>query len=44
VLRTHEVPWCRLGDESPSGPRLGWCGWLKTEVFSEDADDAVFAI
>jgi type VI secretion system protein ImpH len=44
VLRAHEVPWCRLGDESPSGPRLGWCGWLKTEVFSEDADDAVFAI
>lgn len=44
VLRAHEVPWCRLGDQSPSGPRLGWCGWLKTEVFSEDADDAVFAI
>ncbi len=44
VLRAHEVPWCRLGDESPAGPRLGWCGWLKTEVFSEDADDAVFAL
>ncbi len=44
ILRSHEVPWCRLGDESPSGPRLGWCGWLKTEVFEHDAGDAVFAM
>jgi len=44
VLRAHDVPWCRLGDETPAGPRLGWCGWLKTEVFEQDADDAVFAL
>jgi type VI secretion system protein ImpH len=43
VLQAEEVPWCQLGDESPGGPRLGWCGWLKTEEFSRDADDAVFA-
>jgi len=44
ILRAHEVPWCRLGDETPSGPRLGWCGWLKTEVFEHDACDAIFAM
>jgi type VI secretion system protein ImpH len=44
VLKAPEVPWCRLGDESPAGPRLGWCGWLKTEGFSKDAGDAVFTM
>jgi len=43
-LQAEEVPWCQLGDESPGGPRLGWCGWLKTEEFSRDADDAVFSM
>ena len=42
ALKAAEVPWCELGDESPSGPRLGWCGWLKTEEFQTDAGDAVF--
>lgn len=44
VLNAEEVPWCQLGDESPAGPRLGWCGWLKTEDFATDAQDAVFEI
>jgi type VI secretion system protein ImpH len=43
VLRAEEVPWCQLGDESVAGPRLGWCGWLKTEEFGVDAGEAVFA-
>jgi type VI secretion system protein ImpH len=44
VLKAEEVPWSRLGDESPAGPRIGWCGWLKTEEFVQEADDAVFAV
>ncbi len=28
----------------PRGRGLGWCGWLKTELFTEDAGDAVFAM
>lgn len=43
ILRADEVPWCELGDEGASGPRLGWCAWLKTEEFANDADEAVFA-
>lgn len=42
ALRAAEAPWCRIGDESAAGPRLGWCAWLKTEEFSVDAEDAVF--
>jgi type VI secretion system protein ImpH len=44
VLKAEEVPFCGLGDESPEGPRLGWCGWLKTEKFEEDAGDAAFRL
>lgn len=43
VLRAEDVPWCSLGDESPAGPRLGWCAWLKTEDFDINAEDAVFS-
>jgi type VI secretion system protein ImpH len=43
VLKAQEVPWSRLGDESPAGPRIGWCSWLKTEEFTWDAGDPVFA-
>ncbi len=42
ILKATEVPWNRLGDESPTGPRLGWCGWLKTGEFPENVGDAVF--
>ncbi len=41
-LRAGEVPYCRLDDEDPDAPRLGWIGWLKTSEFVTDADDAVF--
>jgi type VI secretion system protein ImpH len=44
VLKAGEVPWARLGDESPAGPRLGLCGWLKTGEFPGDATDAVFSV
>jgi type VI secretion system protein ImpH len=42
VLRAAEVPMCRLGDDSPVGPRLGWTAWLKTGNFDTDADQATF--
>jgi type VI secretion system protein ImpH len=44
VLKAEEVPWSRLGDESPAGPRLGWCAWLKTGEFEHDASDAVLEV
>lgn len=44
ILQADDVPWPRLGDESMAGPRLGWCGWLKTEEFVNDADDAIFSV
>jgi type VI secretion system protein ImpH len=43
-LKADEVPWCELGKEEGGGPRLGWCSWLKTDDFSHDADEALFAL
>lgn len=40
VLFASAVPWCELREDG--APRLGWSGWLKTEAFRADADDAVF--
>ena len=42
ILRADEVPECRLDDEGPAAPRLGWMGWLKTGEFQSDAGDSVF--
>ena len=41
-LRAAEVPGCRLSDEGPDAPRLGWIGWLRTEDFLTDPGEAVF--
>jgi type VI secretion system protein ImpH len=43
LLRSTEVPYCRLDDEGIDAPRLGEMAWLKTREFLTDADDAVFA-
>ena len=42
VLKRGDVPWCELGEEDLDGPRLGWCAWLKTEDFVNDASHALF--
>jgi type VI secretion system protein ImpH len=42
ILRHEEVPYCQLEDQGREAPRLGWMGWLKTEDFAADANDAVF--
>jgi type VI secretion system protein ImpH len=42
-LRAAEVPACRLDDDGPYVPRLGWLGWLKTSEFATDTGDAVSA-
>ncbi len=42
ILNRQEVPWCRLGDSSMIGPRLGWTAWLKAGEFDSPASDAYF--
>jgi len=44
ILGAAEVPYCRLYDDATDAPRLGWMGWLKTESFAMDANDAIFAL
>jgi type VI secretion system protein ImpH len=43
VLKAAEVPWCCLGDNGEHTVRLGWSTWLKSQEFTGDADDAIFA-
>jgi type VI secretion system protein ImpH len=43
ILRGAEVPWCRLGGGKEPGVRLGWSSWLKTQEFTADAGEAIFA-
>ncbi len=42
VLKSGEVPACRLSGEPDSGPRLGWNMWVRSGQFDHDVDDAVF--
>jgi type VI secretion system protein ImpH len=41
ILRQEEVPACQLGATGASAPRLGWTTWLKTQPFTQDADNAI---
>ena len=42
VIAEGEVPeWCCLGEER-GGPLLGWCSWLRQDVFPLPATDATF--
>ena len=43
TLRGNQVPPCQLGDDTSTGPRLGWSTWLRTEPFFTAAKDAVFS-
>jgi type VI secretion system protein ImpH len=43
ILKAAEVPWCRLGGRDNPGMQLGWSTWLKSQEFSADAADAIFA-
>lgn len=42
ILAARSVPGCRLTDQGPDAPRLGWMGWLKTREFIADAEEPVF--
>jgi type VI secretion system protein ImpH len=44
LLEAPEVPWCRLGDDGPDGPRLGWNAWVRCRDFEQPVGDAVFSV
>lgn len=37
LLRTAEVPWCRLGAAEGLGSRLGWNTWIRSGEFEQNA-------
>jgi type VI secretion system protein ImpH len=43
VLKTDEVPACRLSSRPGAGARLGRFAWLRSRPLPHDVDDAVFA-
>jgi type VI secretion system protein ImpH len=44
LLKADEVPWLRLGASGTQRPYLGWNTWLRSQPFTQDVDDAVFAV
>jgi type VI secretion system protein ImpH len=43
ILKSKDIPSCRLSDEEGFEPRLGWTTWLGSRAATgQDADDAVF--
>jgi type VI secretion system protein ImpH len=42
VLKSSDVPQCRLSCEPDTGPRLGWNTWLLSQGATRDTDDALF--
>ena len=42
VLAADEVPECQLTEPGGFGARLGWNTWIRTDILTHDADDAVF--
>jgi len=42
VLKSKDVPECRLTEDEASGPCLGWNTWVRNQAMPRDAEDAVF--
>lgn len=44
ILKSHEVPSCRLGAGSLGGTQLGWDTWIRCAEFPSDRSDPVFIL
>jgi type VI secretion system protein ImpH len=42
-LARDEVPVCALGVDGPGSP-LGWCTWMRSQVFARDPDDTILTL
>ncbi len=45
ILKQEDVPHCRMGEEGPAAPRLGWFSWMKSKpTFDRNPGDAIFLL
>jgi type VI secretion system protein ImpH len=42
VLKKEDVPECELAVRGGVGPQLGWNTWIRSDLMTQDADQAVF--
>jgi type VI secretion system protein ImpH len=43
ILKSEEVPYCRLGEVGTYRPQLGWTTWLQTKQATRDAEEVAFS-